>query len=81
MKNAILNTLSALTGVSGWQAIIYLIIFAFILSLWIWVVGDILSRKDLSILQKITWIFAVIFGTVCGLLLYGICGRPRGVQN
>jgi hypothetical protein len=81
MKNAIINTANTLTGTSGWLVIIYLIIFSFIVSLWIWAIGDILSRNDLSILQKITWIFTVILGTFCGLLIYGICGRARGAHK
>jgi len=48
--------------------------------LWIWLICEILTRNDLSALQKIVWICTIIFGSLYGIFVYAICSRPRGFR-
>jgi hypothetical protein len=63
-----------------WWGLIAAMIYIPLLVLWIYVVVDVFTRRDLSGLGKVAWIFAVLVLPFFGTLIY-LIARPSPIEE
>lgn len=65
---------------SFWEFFFLLLIFVPLLMLWIFTLGDLAARRDISGLARGLWAVAVVLLPVIGMLIYFVT-RPDGARS
>jgi hypothetical protein len=73
----ILNSLLFIGGLGGPELMLILFFLGIPAILWLWALIDLLSNDFGDSLNKLIWVFVIVFLPVLGAILYFLIGRKQ----
>jgi hypothetical protein len=66
---------------AGGFLLVWLVLGALALILWVWALIDAIQNPALSSTERIVWVVVIIFTNLIGAILYLLIGRGRGASG